>query len=89
VTKETCGDRIRGVRIALKMTQEAACDKMFAERGVAVTTNTWSRIENDRANPMSSTLEAIADTLGVSMDWLQKGKLCRLAGRRNWRVGLN
>jgi transcriptional regulator with XRE-family HTH domain len=61
----TMGQRIKIARIKNRMTQVR-----LAER-VGISTTALSQIENDEStNPRLSTLLGLADTLGVSLDYL-------------------
>jgi len=55
----TIGDKIKALRLSKKMTQAALC-------GDVITRNMLSRIENNVALPSLTTLQHLADVLGVS-----------------------
>ena len=68
---ETLGDRIRMHRARLHMTQT-----QLAER-IGVSLTTISAIETGQTDPRVSRIAAIADALGVSVDYL-------LGRRESW-----
>jgi transcriptional regulator with XRE-family HTH domain len=65
---ETLGDRIRMHRARLRLSQSALGSK------VGLSTNGVSLIERGEVDPRASVIRAIADVLGVSTDYLLKGK---------------
>ena len=65
---ETLGDRIRMHRARLRLSQSALGGK------VGLSTNGISLIERGEVDPRASIVRAIADVLGVSTDYLLKGK---------------
>jgi transcriptional regulator with XRE-family HTH domain len=65
---ETLGDRIRMHRARLRLSQSDLGDK------VGLSTNGVSLIERGAVDPRASVICAIADVLGVSTDYLLKGK---------------
>jgi transcriptional regulator with XRE-family HTH domain len=74
----TIGQRIKMARIRLRITQA-----QLAER-IGISINSLSQIESDETtNPRMSTLIALADALGVSMDYLagrtDEGRSCEAA----------
>jgi|RhiMetdeSRZDD1v2_1073273.scaffolds.fasta_scaffold19106_17 transcriptional regulator with XRE-family HTH domain len=62
--EETLGDRIRMHRARLHLSQGALGKK------IGLSTNGVSLIENGEVDPRVSIVAAIADVLGVSMDYL-------------------
>jgi transcriptional regulator with XRE-family HTH domain len=68
MTSETIGGRIREARLRKGMAQ-ADLASAVGVRQLAI-----SQLENDRVgDPKASTLLAMADVLGVSVDWLLRG----------------
>ena len=60
------GENIRRIRLAKGMTQGDLCRKLEVDRGY------MSNVETGKKNPTLSTIERIADALGVSVDKLLK-----------------
>lgn len=65
----TLGSRLRTARLAAHLTQQ----ELASRAGLAV--STVSSAEQDRTNPDTETLTAIADVCGVSLDWLKERKV--------------
>jgi transcriptional regulator with XRE-family HTH domain len=62
---ESLGERIRNVRLRYGMSQAEL------SRRIGVSLNTMNKIEGgDTPDPRASRIKAIADTLGVSTDYL-------------------
>ena len=66
--KESFGERLRRLREAKGMTQTGLGMKLHTSQ------NMMHRYETDKTYPGALILESMADVLGVSMDYLWKGK---------------
>lgn len=65
-TAKKLGENIRKIRIKKGMTQIDLCRKLEVDRAY------MSKIENGKKNPTLSTIEHIAEVLGVSSNELLK-----------------
>ncbi len=65
-TAKRLGENIKNIRIAKGMTQGDLCRVLDVDRAY------MSNIESGKKNPTLSTIERIADALGVSVDVLLK-----------------
>lgn len=78
---QTLGDRIRDRRTQIGLTQQETASRADISSGAL------SRLENDHvANPGLGTMKKIAHVLGVSVDWLICGKLCRPAAEKQREI---
>ena len=64
----TTGDRIREVRESLRMTQDDLAEKSGLSKGFI------SDVENDKRGISSENLLKIANAVGASLDYLQRGE---------------
>jgi len=64
----TTGDRIREVRESLRMTQDDLAEKSGLSKGFI------SDVENDKRGISSENLLRIANAVGASLDYLQRGE---------------
>lgn len=62
--KEAIADRLKEIRLKSKMTQQEFCDKIGINR------ITYSGYENRRAEPSIYVLVLIADSFGLSLDYV-------------------
>lgn len=62
--KEAVADRLKEIRLKHKMTQQEFCDKIGVNR------ITYSGYENKRAEPSIYVLVLIADSFGLSLDYV-------------------
>lgn len=67
VTRETTGDRLLRLRTAQGWTQEALAHE------IGLTKSAIGKFELGLATPYVHTLDALAEALGVSMEYLWKG----------------
>jgi XRE family transcriptional regulator, fatty acid utilization regulator len=77
---ETLGDRIRMHRARLRLSQSDL------GRKVGLSTNGVSLIERGVVDPRASVIHAMADVLGVSIDYLLKGDPATKPQRRRSAV---
>lgn len=68
LARETTGERLQRLRLACDLTQMA----LAAEAGVSQ--QTVSGLETGTSEPSAATLAELADALGVSMDFLYRGR---------------
>lgn len=68
VVRETTGDRLTRLRTQRGWTQEELAFK------AGITQGTVSLIERDEKTPKADTLDALAEALGVTLDYLWAGK---------------